>query len=119
MHPDVHRSKSQKRLKACGHAFPTDHQAAIFLLEPSTGALSLKAWNDFFDRSPPGLFRLPDALRDLGPDTPLPELLPQCLRIIAFIRCDHVEPFAGAATFAGADLHGVKQRYYLCPLISM
>src|SRR5688572_3212180 len=100
MDPDVNRGKSKKCLKACGNAFPTHHQAAILLLEPGKGVLSLKAGDCFFDRSPPVLFRLPDALRDLRPGTPLPELLPQRLRIIPFIRRDHLETFARATAFA-------------------
>ena len=39
MDPDVDRSKRKKCLKACGNALPTDHQAAILLLEPGKGAL--------------------------------------------------------------------------------
>ena len=38
------RSKSKKRLKACGNALPADHQAAIFLLEPGKRALRLGIW---------------------------------------------------------------------------
>ena len=56
MDPDVNRRQSKKRLTACGKALPTDHQAAILLLEPGKGALRLKAWDSLFDRSPPVLF---------------------------------------------------------------
>jgi len=117
MDPDVNRRQSQKRLKACGNALPTDHQAAILLLEPGKGALRLKAWDCLFDRSPPGLFRLPDALRDLRPDTPLPELLPQRLRILPFICRNPFETFAGATAFARAHLDRIEQRHSLRPLI--
>src|SRR6266571_1733257 len=85
MDPDMDCSKSQKRLKACGHALPADHQAAILLLEPGTCALGLASWDDFFDWSAPVVLRLPDPLRDLRPDTPLPELLPQRFRLIALL----------------------------------
>src|SRR6266851_4651663 len=119
MDPDVDRSKSKKRLKACGNALPADHQAAILLLEPGKGALSLKSWDGFFDRSAPVLFRLPDALRDLRPNTPLPELLPQRFRLIAFICCDDLETFAGATPFARVHLDGIEQRHHLGPLIPL
>ena len=62
MDPDMDCSKSQKRLKACGHALPADHQAAILLLEPGKGALGLKSWHHVFDRSASIFLRLPDAL---------------------------------------------------------
>src|SRR5215471_9605816 len=119
MDPDVDRSKSKKRLKACGNTLPPDHQAPILLLEPGKGALSLKAGDDFFDRSAPVLFRLPDALRNLRSDTPLPELLPQRFRIIPFIRRDHFEMFAGAPAFACVHLDRIEQRHHLCTLISI
>ena len=108
MDPDVNRSQSKKRLKACDHALPPDYQAAILLLEPGKGALRLKAWDDCLDRSAPVLFRLPDALRDLRPDTPLPELLAQRFRVISFIRRDHFETFAGATSFACVHLDCIK-----------
>src|SRR5215470_19912392 len=117
MDPDVNRSKSKKRLKTCGNTLPPDHQAAILLLEPGKGALCLKAWDDFFDRSPPVLFRLPDALRDLRPYTPLPKLLSQRFRIIPFIRRDHFETFAGATSLARVHLDRIEQRHHLRPLI--
>ena len=84
MDPDMDRSKSQKRLKAGRNALPADHQTTIFLLKPRKRALGLEPWDHCFDRSAPGFLRLPDALGDLCPDTPLPELLPQRFRIIAF-----------------------------------
>ena len=117
MDPDVNRSQSKKRLKACGHALPPDYQAAILLLEPGKGALRLKARDDCLDRSAPVLFRLPDALRDLRPDTPLPELLAQRLRVIPFIRRDHFETFAGATSFACVHLDCIKQRQHLGPFV--
>src|ERR1700704_5284885 len=119
MDPDMDRSKSKKRLKACGNALPTDHQAAILLLEPGKGALRLKSGDHCFDRSAPVFLRLPDPLRDLCPDTPLPELLPQHFRIIAFIRRDHFEPFAGATSFARMYLDSIEQRHHLGPLIPL
>ena len=112
-------SKSQKRLKACGHALPADHQAAILLLEPGTCALGLASWDDFFDWSAPVVLRLPDPLRDLRPDIPLPELLPQRFRLIALLRRHALEPFARTTPFAGADLHGLKPRHHLGPLVSL
>src|SRR5919202_4480156 len=117
MDSDMDRRKSQKRLKAGRKALPTDDQAAIFLLEPGKCALRLKAWHHFVDRSATIFLGFPDALRYLCPDTPLPELLPKRFRIIAFICGDDLEAFAGATTFAGADLHGIKQRHHLCPLV--
>src|SRR5215471_3576387 len=119
MDPDVNRRQSKKRLKACGKALPTDHQAAILLLEPGKGALRLKAWDNLFDRSPPVLFRFPDALRDLRPDTPLPKLLSQRFRIIPFIRRNHFETFAGATSLARVHLDRIEQRYHLGTLIAI
>src|SRR6267142_6091673 len=119
MDPYMDCSKSQKRLKACGNALPAGHQTAILLLEPGKCALGLESWDNFFDWSAPVFLRLPDALRDLRPDTPLPELLPQRFRIIALIRRHDLEPFARTTPFAGADFHGIKQRHHLCPLVSI
>src|SRR5215211_6971846 len=107
------RSKSKQRLKACSDALPTDDQTAILLLEPGKGALRLKAWDNLFDRSASVFLRLPDALRDLCPDTPLPELLPQRFRIILFIRRDHFETLAGAPSFARVHLDRIEQRHHL------
>ena len=61
----------QKRVKAGRNTLPADHQATIFLLEPGKGALGLKPWHHFFDRSATVLLGLPDPLRDLRPDSPL------------------------------------------------
>src|ERR1043166_671924 len=117
MDPDVHRSKSKKRLKACSNTLPTHDQAAILLLVPGKGALRLTTWDSCFDRSTPVLFRLPDALRDLCPDTPLPELLPQRFGIIPFLCRNHFETFAGATAFARAHLDRIEQRHHLRTLI--
>src|SRR5262245_44119450 len=119
MHPDVDSSDGQKRVEACGNALPSHHQATIFLLEPGKRPLSLEPWNRFFDRSAPVFLGFPDAFGDLCPDTPLPYRLPQRFRIIAFIRRDDLETFAGAAAFAGAHLDRIEQRYYLRPLIAI
>src|SRR6266705_2367674 len=119
MDPDMDGSKSQKRLKACGNALPADHQAAILLLEPGTGALGLASWDDFFAWSTPVVLRLPDPLRDLRPDTPLPELLPQRLRLIALFRRHDLEPCARTTPCAGADCHGLKHRHHWCPLVPL
>src|SRR5262249_32607889 len=94
MDPNVDRGEGQKRLKAGRNALPADHQAAILLLEPGKGALGLKPWYHFFDRSAAIVLRLPDPLRDLRPDPTLAQYLPQGFRIIAFIRCDDLEAFA-------------------------
>src|SRR5919198_4835964 len=117
MDPDVNCRKSKKRVKACGKALPTHDSAAILLLEPGKGALRLKAWDGFFARSPPVFFRLPDPLRDLRPDPALAELLPQRLRIIAFICGNDFEAFARAPPFARTDLDGIKQREHLRSLV--
>src|SRR6266545_5843497 len=119
MEPDVDRRKSKKRLKACGNALPTDHQAAILLLEPGKCALSLQSWDGFFDRSAPGLCSLPDALQDLRPDTPLPELLPQRLRILPLLRRDPFETFVGVTAFARVHLDSSKQRHHLSTRIPL
>ncbi len=113
------RRKSKKRLKACGNALPTDHQAAILLLEPGKCALSLQSWDGFFDRSAPGLCSLPDALQDLRPDTPLPELLPQRLRILPLLRRDPFETFVGVTAFARVHLDSSKQRHHLSTRIPL
>src|SRR5215471_21024412 len=113
MDPNVNRGESQKRLKACRNALPTDDQAAIFLLEPGKRALRLKAWHHLFDRSAPGFLRLPDPLGYLGADPPLPELLPEGFGIIPFIRRDDLEAFARPAPFARAHLDRIKQRQHL------
>ena len=76
MDPDVDRGNCQKRVKAGGNALPADHQATILLLEPSKGPLGLEPRDDFFDRPATVFLGLPDPLRELRPDPPLPELLP-------------------------------------------
>src|SRR2546428_8780918 len=103
MYPDVDGSNCQKRVEARGNTLPTDHQAAVFLLEPGKCALGLEPRDHVFDRSPPVFLGLPDSLRDLRAYPSLPELLPQRFRIIAFICCHDFEAFAGATTSASAD----------------
>src|SRR5512145_2783450 len=76
------RGDRKKCFEAGGNMLPPDHQATIFLLEPSKGALGLEPRHDFFDRSSPVLLRLPDALRERRPAPSLPELLPQRFGII-------------------------------------
>jgi hypothetical protein len=63
------------------------------------------------------LLRLPDALRELRPAPALPELLPQRFGIIPFIGREDLEAFTRTPPFAGADLHGIKQRQHLCQLV--
>src|SRR5919198_1562201 len=105
MDPDVNCRKSKKRVKACGKALPTHDSAAILLLEPGKGALRLKAWDGFFDRSPPVFFRLPDPLRDWRPAPALAERLPQRLRIIACICGNDFEACArGRPLWATGDI---------------
>src|SRR6266850_972287 len=79
MYPDVDGSNCQKRVEARGHTLPTDHQAAILLLEPGKCALGLEPRDHVFDWSPSVFLGLPDSLRDLRPYPSLPELLPQHL----------------------------------------
>src|SRR6266850_4643974 len=119
MYPDVDGSNCQKRVEARGHTLPTDHQAAVFLLEPGKCALGLEPLDHVFDWSPSVFLGLPDSLRDLRPYPSLPELLPQRFRLIALIGGKDFEAFAGATTFSGADLHGIKQRQHLCPLVPL
>src|SRR5438045_193984 len=119
MYADVNRRDRQKRLKARRNPLPADHQATILLLEPSKGAFGLESWHHFFDRSPPGFFRLPDPLGDLRPDTPLAELLPQPFGIIPFIRRDHLQTCAGTAPVARADLDGLKPGQHVGPRVSI
>src|ERR687886_2813371 len=117
MDPNVNRGESQECLETCGDALPADDQATVFLLKPGKGPLGLEPWNHLCDGPTPIFLGLPDALRALGPDPPLPELLAQRFRIIAFIRGDDAQPFAGTAPFARADLDGIKQRQHLRPLV--
>src|SRR5882724_6622624 len=109
MYPDVDGGDGQKRFEAGRNALPTDHQAAVLLLEPRKRPLSLESWDHVFDRSAPGFLGLPDTLRDLCPDTPLPELLSQRFRIIPLIRRDHFETCAGATPCARVHLNGIEQ----------
>src|SRR5436309_10342237 len=112
MDPDVDRGDRQERFKARGNPLPADHQTAILLLEPGKGALGLKSWHHVFDRSASIFLRLPDALRELCPDTPLPELLPQRFDIIAFLRRNHFEALAWPAAFARVDLARIMQWHH-------
>jgi len=104
----VNRGESQECLETCGDALPADDQATVFLLKPGKGPLGLEPWNRLCDGPTTIFLGLPDALRDLCPDPPLPELLAQRFRIIAFIRGDHFQTFAGTAPCARADLDRIK-----------
>src|SRR5215471_1908997 len=104
MQPYMNRCDRQECLKASRNALPADHQAPILLLEPGKGAFGLESWHHVFDRSPTIFLGLPDPLRDLCPDASLPQLLPERLGIIAFIRRKNLEAFAWTAPCARADL---------------
>src|SRR4029453_12706308 len=117
MNPNMDRGKRQKRIEACRNALPPDHQAAIFLLEPGKRPLRLEAWHHLFDRSATSFLGLPDALRELRPYPPFPELLPEHFGIIAFIRRNGLEAFAGTSPFARVDLDRIQQWHHLGALI--
>src|ERR671937_504783 len=117
MDPNVNRGESQECLETCGDALPADDQATVCLLKPGTGPLGLEPWHHLCDGPTTMFLGLPDALRDLGPDPPLPELLAPRFRLIAFLRGAHLQPFAGTAPLARADLDGIKPRQHLCPLV--
>src|SRR5712692_6357001 len=74
MNPHVDGSDGQKRFEARGNTLPTDHQAAVFLLEPGKCALGLEPRDHFFNRSAPVFLGLPDSFRDVCPDPTLPQL---------------------------------------------
>src|SRR4030095_6998109 len=119
MDPNMNRGESQECLETCGDALPADDQAPVFLLKPGKGPLGLEPWHHLCDGPTPIFLGLPDALRDLGPAPPLPELLAPRLRILAFLRGDDAPPFAGAAPVACADLAGLKPRQHLGSLVPM
>jgi hypothetical protein len=83
--PDMDRGDCQERVKADGNALPAHDQATILLLEPRKGPLGLEPRDDLLDRPASVFLGLPDPLRELRPDSPFPELLPERLGIIAFI----------------------------------
>jgi hypothetical protein len=111
------RGDCQKRVKASRHALPADPQAAGLLLEPGQGARGLQPGHAFFDRSAPVLLRLPDPLRDLCPDTALPQGLPQRFGLLPLLRRDDLETFPGAPPFARAALDCLEPRPPLGPRI--
>jgi hypothetical protein len=113
MYPDVDRGDGQKRVEAGGDTLPTHHQTTILLLKPSKRPLGLEAGHHVFDRSAPVVLRFPDALGNLRPHTPLPELLSERFRIIPLIRRDDLEPFAGTPPFPGVDLDRIEHRHPL------
>src|SRR5919206_3163861 len=117
--PDMDRGDCQKRVKAGGDALPAHHQATIFLLKPSKGPLGLEPRDNLLDRPATVFLGLPDPLRELCPDPPFPELLPERFGIIPFIRCNDLEPFAGTAPSTRAHLDRIKQRQHLRPLVSV
>src|SRR6516165_6953525 len=119
MDPNVNRGKSQACLETCGDALPADDQAPVFLLKPGHGPLGLEPWHHLCAGPPPIFLGLPDALRDLGPAPPLPELLAPRFRLIACLRGDDAPPVAGAAPLARADLDGIKQRQHVGPLVPL
>jgi len=63
------RDDGQKRVKAGRNAFPPDHQSTVLLLKPGKGPLGLEPRDHFCDRSAAVFLGLPDALRELCPDT--------------------------------------------------
>src|SRR5919205_554217 len=97
--PDMDRSDCQERVKTDSKALPANYQATILLLEPGKGPLGLEPRDDLLDRPATVFLGLPDPLRELCPDPPFPELLPERLGIIPFIRCDHLETFPWATPF--------------------
>jgi hypothetical protein len=97
MAPDVDGSDRQKCLETCGNTLPSHDQATVLLLEPGNRPLGLKPRDHFFDRSAPVFLGLPDPLRDLCPDTPLPECLTQRFRLIACIGRHDFATLARAA----------------------
>lgn len=106
--PDVDRGNGQKCVKAGGNALPPDHQATILLLEPRKSPLGLEPRDNLLDRSAPIFLGLPHPLRELRPDPPFPELLPERFGSIAFIGRDDLQAFAGTAAAARADLDCIK-----------
>ena len=72
MDPNVNRSDSQECLEAGSNALPAADQATVLLLKPGKCPLGLEPGYHLFDGSTTIFLRLPDALRDLRPDTPLP-----------------------------------------------
>src|SRR5678815_367013 len=119
MDPNMDRSNCQKRFEARRHALPPDDQATILLLKPSKSPLRLEPGHNFFDRSTAVFLGLPDPLGQLCPDTPLPELLPQRFGVIAFIRRDDLQTFAGTAPFAGVDFDRIQQGHHLGTFIAI
>src|SRR6516165_4256070 len=119
MDPNVNRGKSQACLETCGDALPADDQAPVFLLKPGHGPLGLEPWHHLCAGPPPIFLGLPDALRDLGPAPPLPELLAPRFRLIACLRGDDAPPVAGAAPLARAALDGSKRRQHVGPLVPL
>src|SRR5262245_26232714 len=117
--PDVDRGDCQKRIKAGSNALPSHHQTTILLLEPGKGPLGLESRDDLLDRSAAIFLGLPDPLGKLCPDTPLPELLPQRFGVIAFIRRDDLQTFAGTAPFAGVDFDRIQQGHHLGTFIAI
>src|SRR6516162_753404 len=115
MDPNVNRGESQECLETCGDALPADDQAPVFLLKPGKGPLGLEPWHHLCDGPTPIFLGLPDALRHLGPDTPLPELLAQRFRIIAFSLADDEQPGAWAASWGRAELYSIQPRQPLWP----
>jgi hypothetical protein len=77
----------------------------------------LATGDPFFDWSAARVLRLPDPLRELRPDPTFAQRLPQGFRIVAFIRRDHLEPFARAIPLARVHLDCIKQRHHLGALI--
>src|SRR6516164_6687005 len=116
MDPNVNRGKSQEGLETCGDALPADDQAPVFLLKPGNGPLGWEPWHHLCAGPPPIFLGLPDALRDLGPAPPLPELLAPRFRRIACLRGDDAPPVAGAAPLARAALDGITHRQHVGPL---
>src|SRR5919206_5004150 len=106
--PDMDRGDCQKRVKAGGDALPAHHQATIFLLKPSKGPLGLEPRDNLLNRPATVFLGLPDPLRELCPDPPFPELLPERFGIRAFIGRHDLQAFARTAAVPRADLDRIK-----------
>jgi hypothetical protein len=119
VNPDRPHGHGEKRIEARGQTFPADNQPAVRALEPSQRPLGLVAGHILLDRTAARLFGFPYPFGDLGADPTSAEALAQVFGVLAFLRRQHREPFARAASFIWADVQSIQQRDDLGPLLTM
>jgi hypothetical protein len=79
----------------------------------------LEARDVRFHEAPTRRSAFPYPFRELGADAPCTKALAQVFGVIAFIRRQHLEPFARSAASACAEVQRIQQRDDLGPFVTI